>query len=197
MKQGREKWQSGGEFSSSMPLKVLWHEFQCICPREQRSVHPQFLSPPPPPPPPVMSCPRQLAAPSRQVVQNGSCWSSHTTSERLQGKRLRGKTVSKSTIRKQGRAFMELADATVAAVRGGSKKILKWPRGARYRQCENTFQMDCMFYVREKGKLRVILPVLFLSTTRMEPPLTEREDHGKYDYVPSSLKVEGHEPLEE
>lgn len=81
---------------------------------------------------------------------------SHATSERLQGKRLRGKTLPKSTIRKQGHAFMELVAATVAVVRGGSKRILKWYPGMHSTDCENNFQMDYTFHVRDKEKLRII-----------------------------------------
>lgn len=86
---------------------------------------------------------------------------SHATSERLQGKRLRGKTVSKFTIRKQGHASMELVATTVAVVRGGSKRILKWYPGVHsIDSVKIILQMDCMFYVRDKEKLRIIPQVL-------------------------------------
>lgn len=46
-------------------------------------------------------------------------------SKRLQGRRPRGKTVSKSTFIKQGNAFMELLAVPMTAVSGNPKGIVK------------------------------------------------------------------------
>ena len=49
-----------------------------------------------------------------QLCRMAATTVSHAISKRLQGKRLRRKTVSRSTLRGQGNAFVELAAATGA-----------------------------------------------------------------------------------